>query len=55
MRHFRPNLKHTLKSYYEVPPDVLEETTTLLTWTGRAIEDARKAPLRRPAGVRTSS
>jgi DNA transformation protein len=37
MGPFRPNERQTLKSYYEVPPDVLDDPEALLSWAGEAI------------------
>jgi DNA transformation protein len=37
MGPFRPNERQTLKSYYEVPPDVLDEPEALLSWAREAI------------------
>jgi DNA transformation protein and related proteins len=37
MKPFRPNAKQTLKSYYEVPADVLEDPEQLAGWAGNAI------------------
>ena len=37
MEPFRPNERQTLKSYYEVPPDVLDDTEVLLSWAREAI------------------
>ena len=37
MQPFRPNERQTLKSYYEVPPDVLADPEVLLSWAGQAI------------------
>jgi DNA transformation protein len=37
MGPFRPNERQTLKSYFEVPPDVLAESEVLLSWAGEAI------------------
>ncbi len=37
MKPFRPNERQTLKSYYEVPPDVLSDPEALLSWAGEAI------------------
>ena len=34
---FRPNERQTLKSYYEVPPEVLADPEVLLSWAGEAI------------------
>ncbi len=38
---FRPNERQTLKSYYEVPPDVLGDPEALLSWAGEAIRAAQ--------------
>lgn len=32
MKPFRPSAKQTLKSYYEVPADILESGEALITW-----------------------
>jgi DNA transformation protein and related proteins len=32
MPPFRPNERQTIKSYYEVPPDVLDTPEALLSW-----------------------
>lgn len=32
MKPFRPNAKQTLKTYYEVPPDVVEDAEQLVIW-----------------------
>lgn len=37
MGPFRPNERQTLKSYYEVPPDVLADPEALRLWAGEAI------------------
>jgi DNA transformation protein len=37
MKPFRPNARQTLKSFYEVPVDVLEDSETLLAWAKQAI------------------
>ncbi|CAN5690857.1 hypothetical protein BH23PLA1_BH23PLA1_05430 [soil metagenome] len=37
MGPFRPNERQTLKSYYEVPPDVLTDPEALLSWAREAI------------------
>jgi DNA transformation protein len=34
---FRPNERQTLKSYYEAPPEVLDDPKGLLSWAGEAI------------------
>ncbi len=37
MGPFRPNERQTLKSYYEVPPEVLADPEALLSWAREAI------------------
>lgn len=37
MKPFRPNPKQTLKTYYEVPVDVMEDGEQLTTWAARAV------------------
>jgi DNA transformation protein len=39
MKAFRPNAKQTLKSFYEVPVDVIEDTEALTNW---AVQSAGK-------------
>lgn len=39
MKPFRPNAKQTLKSFYEVPIDALEDTEQLVAW---AVESAKR-------------
>jgi DNA transformation protein len=41
MEPFRPNERQTLKNYYEVPPDVIEEREALEEWALTAV-DARE-------------
>ena len=41
MGPFRPNERQTLKSYYEVPPDVLEDDGDLITWAKEAMRAAQ--------------
>lgn len=36
MERFRPNEKQTLKSYYEIPPEVLEDPRELAEWARKA-------------------
>lgn len=36
MKPFRPNAKQTLKSFYEVPPDILEDAERLAAWALQA-------------------
>lgn len=37
MAPFRPNAKQTLKTYYEVPADVVEDAERLTTWAVQAV------------------
>ena len=37
MKPFRPSLRQKLKSYYEVPADVIEVSLTLSEWAKQAI------------------
>ena len=37
MKPFRPSTKQTLKSYHEVPAEILEDRAALAAWAGRAI------------------
>lgn len=37
MMPFRPNSKQTLKNYYEVPVDVMEEPDRVVDWARKAI------------------
>ena len=37
MKPFRPNAKQTIKSYYQVPVEVLEDPDELCVWARRAI------------------
>jgi DNA transformation protein and related proteins len=41
MGPLRPNERQTLKSYYEVPPDVLDDREALLSWAREAIRAAQ--------------
>jgi DNA transformation protein len=45
---FRPRQNTVLKSYFEVPPEVLDDDGELLRWARRAQEVAAAAP-QRPA------
>ena len=42
MRPFRASEKQTLKSYYEVPADVLEDDEALDLWAEQAVRVARE-------------
>ena len=37
MKPFRPNARQTLKSFYEVPVDVLEDREQLTAWAKQAV------------------
>jgi DNA transformation protein len=37
MEPFRPNPRQTLKHYFEVPPDVIEDPHQLATWAAEAV------------------
>jgi DNA transformation protein len=37
MKPFRPNAKQTLKSYYQVPADIVEDADELREWAKRAV------------------
>jgi DNA transformation protein len=41
MKPFRPSDKQTLKNYYEVPPDILEDREGLTVWADQAVQVAR--------------
>lgn len=50
MGPFNPMPDRIMKSYYEAPPDVLEDEDALLAWSKRALEAAlQKAGTTRPA------
>jgi DNA transformation protein and related proteins len=38
MQPFRPNAKQTLKSYYQVPVDIIEDGDRLCQWAVKAIQ-----------------
>ena len=42
MKPFRPNAKQTLKSYYQVPVDIIEDADRLCTWAVNAVSCQRK-------------
>jgi DNA transformation protein and related proteins len=37
MKPFRPNAKQTLKSYYQIPVDIIEDADVLREWAMKAI------------------
>ncbi len=41
MKPFRPNAKQTLRNYYEVPVDIIEDHDQLTAWAKKAIECQR--------------
>ncbi|OGQ78172.1 MAG: hypothetical protein A3F90_07590 [Deltaproteobacteria bacterium RIFCSPLOWO2_12_FULL_60_19] len=41
MKPFRPNRKQTLKSYYEVPVDIIEDRDRLAAWAKEAVRVAK--------------
>jgi len=43
MEPFRPNPRQTLKNYYEVPPDVLEDSERVTNWAKAALSVARRS------------
>jgi DNA transformation protein and related proteins len=47
MKPFRPNSRQTLKNYYEVPAEIIEDRDELAAWAKRAIAVARDASKRR--------
>ena len=38
MKPFRPSAKQTLKTYYEVPLDIIEDRDQLSIWASKAIQ-----------------
>ena len=58
MEPFQPNERQTLKTYYEVPADVLESTADLVEWARSSCASARDKPARRKrsgGGARSGS
>ena len=43
MGPFRPNERQTLKSYFEVPPEVLDDREALLSWARQAIRAGQES------------
>jgi len=54
MKPFRPNRKQTLKTYYEVPIDVMEDSEQLCQWATHATRRPPPSAKRRPR-TRTAS
>jgi DNA transformation protein len=48
MGPFRPNEQQSLKSYFEVPPEVLQDREALLSWAREAIRAGQDS--QEPAG-----
>jgi DNA transformation protein len=42
MKHFQPNAKQQLTSYYEVPADITEDAAELIAWANEAVKVAGK-------------
>ena len=47
MKPFRPNAKQTLKSYYQVPVEIIEDAEQLADWAKQAIDCQKSRPRRR--------
>ena len=47
MKPFRPNARQTLKSYYQVPVEIIEDADQLCEWVVRAVSCQER---NRPAG-----
>lgn len=45
MQPFRPNAKQTLKSYYRVPAEIIEDRDELCEWAMKAIVCQTRRPL----------
>ena len=43
MKPFKPSAKQTLKNYYEVPADVIENPDDLVAWAQDAIESGSRS------------
>ena len=42
MKPFRPNTKQTLKTYYAVPAEILEDSDLMFDWAAKAVLCQRK-------------
>ncbi|MBI5197747.1 MAG: TfoX/Sxy family protein [Nitrospirae bacterium] len=42
MKPFKPGPRQTLKSFYEVPVEILEDAEDLVSWTREAVHISRK-------------
>ena len=47
MKPFRPNAKQTLKSYYQVPVEIVEDADQLAEWAERAMRCQKNKSFRR--------
>jgi DNA transformation protein len=45
MEPLRPNERQTLKSYYEVPPEILDDREALLSWAREAIQVGQESQM----------
>jgi DNA transformation protein and related proteins len=52
---FQPNPRQTLRSYYEVPADVLESEDRLVEWASNALEAQRAARKSDALGARRAT
>ena len=43
MKPFKPNVRQTLKNYYEVPAEVVEDADELMLWSEQAVRAGRPA------------
>jgi DNA transformation protein and related proteins len=43
MKPFRPNARQTIRSYYQVPAEILEDADRLVAWVGRAVACQKKS------------
>src|SRR4051812_41483788 len=51
MRPFGPSERQPLKSYFEVPPDVLDDSEALLSWAREAIRAGQSSETRCMRGM----
>ena len=42
MKPFRPNTKQTLKTYFEVPVEMIEDSDLLVDWVKKAVQCSRR-------------
>ncbi|MFQ5779177.1 MAG: TfoX/Sxy family protein [Nitrospiria bacterium] len=53
MRPFKPNPRQTLKSYYEVPAEIIEDQNQLDTWVRKGSKARSRKALPDPASAET--